>query len=184
MRPVSRRDDSRGDEVAREEDELLEVVDDYGRVVGREPRARCHADPALRHRAVHVLVRNSSGQWFLQKRSPTRRVQPGRWDSAVGGHVRPGEGWEEAALRELREELGLKLASPDALVRLHDYVWRSEVETECVRTYLLEAEGPFEPHPDEIEEGRFWTEDELRSAAGAGVLTPNLEEELRQVGAL
>jgi len=163
--------------------ELLEVVDDEGRVTGLAPRERCHGDPALAHRVVHVLVRNRAGALFLQRRSRTRRIQPGKWDSSVGGHVLPGEPLEAAALRELAEELGLE-AAPGELERLHEYVWRSDIETERVTTFAIVREGPFRLHPDEIEEGRFWTEAELRAAAGTGALTPNLEEELARVGLL
>jgi isopentenyl-diphosphate delta-isomerase type 1 len=161
------------------EGELLEVVDDSGRVVGMATRAQCHGDPALAHRAVHVLVRNRRGEIFLQKRASTKRVQPGKWDSSVGGHLLPGETCEAAAKRELEEELGV---TADHLEYLHDYIWRSDVETEHVRTFAIVSEGPFRLHPDEIEEGRFWSERELHEAMGSGALTPNLEEELRRAG--
>ena len=170
-----------------EDNEFLEVVDELGQVVGAEPRSKCHSDPALAHRAIHVFVRNSDGDLFLQKRALTKRIQPGKWDTSVGGHVCPGESWERAAARELSEELGVRLedvGGPSALRHLHDYVWRSPVETEHVRTYELAHDGPFHLHPFEIDEGRFWTAGEMRGAAGTGVLTPNLEEELRLVGVL
>lgn len=161
--------------------ELLDVVDSSGRVVGAAPRKLCHGNPALAHRAVHVIVRNRAGQYFLQKRSRSKQVQPGKWDSAVGGHLAPGETYDHAAARELREELGIRDAP---LHYLHGYVWRTDIETEHVRTYLLTAEGPFRLDKREIEDGRFWTVSELRSAAGKDVLTPNLEEELERLGVL
>jgi isopentenyldiphosphate isomerase len=164
--------------------EMLEIVDEEGRVVGLAPRSRCHGDPSLRHRSVHVFVRDRSGRIYLQKRSLAKDVQPGKWDTSVGGHLDPGEGYDEAAVRELREELGVDLgpAGAAALRRLHDYVWRSPIETEHVRTYALVHEGPFRLHPDEIDDGRFWSEDELRAACGTGSLTPNLEDELGRLG--
>ena len=170
-----------------DDSEQLEIIDESGRVVGRVPRAMCHGDPSLAHRAVHVFVKNSRGDVFLQKRSRAKRVQPGRWDTSVGGHLAPGEGYGAAALRELEEELGVKLADPARLVRCHDYVWRSAIETEHVRTFVLEHvehDGPFTLHPEEIEDGRFWSEREIREAVGTGVLTPNLEEELRRLAAI
>ena len=84
--------------------------------------------------------------------------------------------------RELAEELGLELPDASSLQHAHDYVWQSKVETEHVRTYVLEHEGPFSFNEAEIDEGRFWTVAELRAAKGTGVLTPNLEEELRRLG--
>ena len=93
------------------------------------------------------------------------------------------EGWWVA--RSPREtEPKRSRALSRALRRLHDYVWRSPVETEHVRTYELVHKGPFKLQAEEIDEGRFWTPDELRAAAGSGVLTPNLEEELRRIGVL
>ena len=168
-----------------QQDELLEVLDERGAVVGVRRRAEVHSDPSLVHRAVHVIVRNRRGEVFLQRRSRQKRIQPGRWDSSVGGHVDPGESYEDAAERELAEELGAslsRLGGRSALVRLHDYVWRTSVETERVRTFQLLYEGPFELHPEEIEEGRFWSVSNLRAAAGGGELTPNLEHELRLLG--
>jgi len=167
--------------------EILDLVDESGRVVGRATREECHADPSRAHRAVHVFVRDSTGAIFLQKRAKTKRIQPGRWDTSVGGHLESGEGYEQGAARELLEEIGLSLddaGGADALRRLHDYVWRSPVETEHVRTYELVHDGPFRLQREEIDEGRFWTLDELRAAAGTGALTPNLEEELRRIGIL
>ncbi len=163
-------------------DELLEVLDETGRVVGTARRSECHGDPALAHRAVHVFVRNTSGEILLQKRALSKRIQPGRWDTSVGGHVCPGESWEAAAAREFAEELGVTLGTGFRL--LHDYVWRSPVETEHVRTYEVAFDGPFRPQAGEIDECRFWAEDELRAAAGTGEFTPNLEEELRRLGVL
>jgi isopentenyldiphosphate isomerase len=169
------------------DEELLDLVDGEGRTVGAAPRGRCHSDPSLAHRAVHVFVRSSAGAIFLQKRSRTKRIQPGRWDTSVGGHIARGETYEAAAARELLEELGVRLEAaggPGSLRLLHDYVWRSAVETEHVRTFEVTYDGPFALHPEEIDEGRFWTGDELRAAAGTGALTPNLEEELRRIGVL
>lgn len=167
------------------ENELLEVLNGRGGVLGLRPRGECHGDPTLAHRAVHVLVVNPAGDVFLQKRSLRKKVQPGRWDSSAGGHLLPGESYEEAARRELEEELGVvPPASPPpaagGLEHLHDYLWRSELETELVRTFLLRHEGPFRLSRDEIEHGRFFGPDELRRLIGTGTLTPNLEEELRR----
>jgi isopentenyldiphosphate isomerase len=158
--------------------ELLEIIDDNGVVVGQRRRDEIHGDPSLQHRAIHVLVFNAAGELFLQQRSRFKRIQPGRWDSSVGGHVDPGESCEEAAVRELGEELGVPLPGA-GLEHLHDYVWRTSVETEHVSTFRLAHEGPFTLHPAEIEDGRFWTVDQLRRAVGGDDLTPNLEHELR-----
>lgn len=167
--------------------EHLDLVDESGRVVGTASRSECHSGCPHAHRAVHVFVRNSAGAIFLQKRAVTKRIQPGRWDTSVGGHLASGESYEDAAARELLEELGVCIEDAGgacALRRLHDYIWRSPVETEHVRTFELDFEGPFTLQTEEIDEGRFWTRDELKRAAGTGALTPNLEEELRRIGVI
>ncbi len=72
--------------------ELFDLIDEAGRVVGRATREECHRNPSLVHRAVHVLVFGSRGDLYLQKRAPTKDVQPGRWDTSVGGHLALGRG--------------------------------------------------------------------------------------------
>jgi isopentenyl-diphosphate delta-isomerase type 1 len=165
------------------DEEILDLVDEQGRVVGQAPRRQCHGDPLLLHQAVHVLVFGPQGALFLQRRSRTKRIQPGRWDSSVGGHVDRGEHHLVAARREMTEELGLD--DPELpLTFLHQYLWRSEVESEYVRSFRCDHPGPFTLHPEEIEEGRFFSAGQLRALLGTGQLTPNLEHELSLLGLL
>lgn len=159
-------------------EEIFEVVDGEGRVVGRAPRSRCHSDPSLIHRAVHVFVVDGAGRIYLQKRSAGKDIQPGRWDTSVGGHLLPGEGYEAGARREMREELGIE-GEPRFLYR---YLWRSDRETELVETYLLSTEESPHPDPGEIEEGRFFTLAAVESLLEGDMVTPNLREELRRLG--
>lgn len=149
-------------------------MDESGRVIGRAPRSACHGNPELLHQAVHVFVLNRAGEVFLQKRSARKDVQPGKWDTSVGGHVDEGETPGAAASRELREELGLSGVAPSFLYR---YLWRSPVESELIRSYRVEAEGPFALHPEEIETGKFWSHAEIEASLGSGVFTPNFEFE-------
>ena len=161
--------------------EPLDLVDEHNRVVGRVDRSKVHGQPRLAHRAVHVFVRNRRGDLYLQRRSLTKEVAPGLWDTSVGGHVDAGESYLRAACRELDEELGLQVAA-EQLQLLHHYVWRTAIETEHVRTFATVHEGPFVLHPEEIDEGRFWTLPQLRGAVGGAELTPNLEHELSLLG--
>lgn len=158
--------------------EEFELVDESGAVVGRAPREACHGDPSLVHRAVHVFVFDGVGRILVQKRSADKDIQPGKWDTSVGGHLAIGESYEDAAVREVEEELGLAIRPRD-LAHRHDYLWRSEVETELVRTYRIAHEGPFAPQQSEIDEVRFFSRDELSRLVGTGALTSNLEHELR-----
>lgn len=94
------------------DDEILEIVNEEGEVLGLAPRSEIHGNPSLWHRVVHVLVFNRKGELLLQKRSMDKDVAPGRWDTSVGGHVNPGESLVKAAARELMEELGVE-AEPE-----------------------------------------------------------------------
>src|SRR5712671_919050 len=92
-------------------EEIFDVVNQHDEVIGRETRREVHRQ-GLMHRAVHVLVFNRAGQVFLQKRSLRKDRQPGLWDSSASGHLDSGEDYDACAVRELREELGLRLAEP------------------------------------------------------------------------
>ena len=155
-------------------DELFEVVDEQGRVLGLRPRRECHGNPALIHQAVHVLVFKQGGDLFLQKRTHTKDIQPGKWDSSVGGHMQPGETPEQAALREAEEELGLRHT---ALHYAYQYIWRSSRETELIRTFVAISPGPFQLQASEIDAGRFWPQAEITAQLGRDCFTPNFEFE-------
>lgn len=157
--------------------EEFEIVDDAGNVVGRAPRGVCHGDPSLTHRSVHVFVTDAQGRILLQKRSADKDIQPGKWDTSVGGHLAVGEDYPDAAAREAAEELGL-VVTPGELRELHRYLWRTDVECELVATYAVVRDGPFTRQEEEIDELRFFRPEELEALVGTGALTPNLEHEL------
>jgi isopentenyldiphosphate isomerase len=156
--------------------ERFDIVDDDDRVIGTALRSECHGNPALVHRAAHVLVFNRAGELLLQKRSPHKDIQPGRWDTSVGGHLDPGESYLEAAIREMGEELGV---SGLPLTFLYASRIRNDVESENIATYLTCHEGPFVFSRHEIDAVRFWTSTEIDLGVGSGIFTPNFEEEWR-----
>lgn len=139
-------------------EEIFEVVNERDEVIGREPRREVHR-LGLMHRAVHVLVFNAAGQLFLQKRSLKKDRQPGLWDSSASGHVDAGEDYNTCAMRELREELGLRLpAAPQRLFKLPAGL---ETDQEHVWVYRCQAEGPFRLDPEEIERGGWFAPEEV-----------------------
>jgi isopentenyl-diphosphate delta-isomerase type 1 len=131
-------------------EDIFDIVNERDEVVGRASRSEVHAKGLL-HRAVHVLVFNSRGEVFLQKRSMKKDRQPGVWDSSCSGHVDSGEDYDQTAVRELREEIGLSLNAPPQ--RLFKINACAETDAEFVWVYRCENEGPFQLHPDEIETG-------------------------------
>lgn len=96
------------DEAARRAGQaVVDVVDAADRVIGTATRARMRHE-GLRHRAVYVVVRTSAGAVVVHRRAAWKDVHPGAWDICFGGVLDAGEGWEEAAVRELAEEAGIE----------------------------------------------------------------------------
>lgn len=161
-------------------DELLPVVDENGNVQDAATRAECHGGSMLLHPVVHLHLFNSAGALFLQKRPQWKTIQPGKWDTAVGGHVDFGESVEQALRREAREEIGVTDFTPE---RLPHYVFQSDVERELVFPHKTVYDGEVKPS-DETDGGRFWTKDEIEASLGKGVFTPNFEKEYERLSAL
>lgn len=138
-------------------EEVFDVVNELDEVISLQTRREVHR-LGLKHRAVHVLVFNSRGQVFLQKRSMSKDTFPGAWDSSAAGHLDCGEEYDVCAVRELGEELGLKVkACPRRLFKIEAC---AETGQEFVWVYRCESEGPFKLHPEEIECGE-WFEPEF-----------------------
>lgn len=154
--------------------EVFDVVDSDDRVIGTATREEVHGNPSLVHRVAHILLFNSQGQLYLQKRALNKDVQPDKWDTSVGGHVDAGELYEAAAEREMSEELGV---SDVPLRRLYRYLHTNDYESEMVTTFLVTWDGAITPDPDEISTGRFWSLEEIRSSDRAA-FTPNFLDEL------
>lgn len=157
--------------------ELLPIVDEQGQVTGCATRGECHGGSMLLHPVVHLHVFNSRGDLYLQKRPDWKDIQPGKWDTAVGGHVDYGEDVERALVREAREELGIADFTP---VRLEPYVFESARERELVYPHLCIYDGPVTP-TEELAGGRFWSRGEIEAAMGQGILTPNFEGEWKRI---
>jgi isopentenyldiphosphate isomerase len=155
-------------------EEILEIVNEKGEIIGEAPRSEVHGNNSLLHRVVHVIVVNSRGDILLQKRSINKDVAPGRWDTSVGGHVDRGESIEEAVMRETKEEIGV---FPENVRFLYTYIHSNPYESELVYTHECFSEGPFQYNKEEIEELRFWSKEEIDMNLGKGVFSDNFEEE-------
>lgn len=160
--------------------ERFPVVDETGRVIGSATRGECHGGSMLLHPVVHLHLFDSRGRLYLQRRPLWKDIQPGRWDTAVGGHVDLGETIDEALRREVREELGLVDFEPEFVTV---YPFRSERERELVHVFRTCSDGPVQPS-DELDGGRFWSVAEIRENLGKGIFTPNFEGEIERTGLL
>lgn len=158
--------------------EWLPVTDSSGIVSARATRAYCHSGSALLHPVVHLHIIDRQGRITLQKRSRTKDLHPGKWDTAVGGHVSYGEGILEALYRETAEELGLTAFNP---VYLETYVYEAGGDRELVSVYAAVGEYVLTPRDGEVEQLRKWTEQEILEAGGKGIMTPNFEQEFQRI---
>ena len=138
--------------------ELLDVVDENDNVIAVKTRGEIHAG-GLMHRAVHILVFNSRGEVFLQKRSLSKDEQPGKWDSSAAGHVDSGEDYLACARREIDEELGIVTTQP------FEFLFKLPASTltgnEHCMVYRYRFDGPLQLHPEEIDDGRWIAPDEM-----------------------
>lgn len=155
-------------------EEWLPLVNDKGEIIGKAPRSACHRGEKLLHPVIHLHVFNHQKHIYLQKRPMNKLVQPGKWDTAVGGHISVGETLETALKREAWEEIGLTQFSAK-LVKT--YRWDSELESELVYVFITNDFKTIHLHSEEVVEGRFWTPKQIESNIGQGVFTANFENE-------
>jgi len=157
--------------------ELFPIVDEEGNTLGKISRGEAHNGSRTLHPVVHLHVFNSQGQLYLQKRPLWKDIQPGKWDTACGGHVAYGESPEEALKREVSEELGIISFTPTPLGK---YVFDSKRERELVYVNKTIFDGPVHPSQEELDGGRFWSQEEILNSIGKDVFTPNFEQEYKK----
>ncbi|KOG43367.1 NUDIX hydrolase [Streptomyces resistomycificus] len=140
-------------------DEILDIVDENDQVIGVSPRGEAYAK-GLRHRCVFIRARDAEGRVFVHRRTPTKLVFPSLYDMFVGGVVGAGESYDDAALREAEEELGVSgLPRPEFLFKfLYDngagQTWWSAV-------YEVRCDLPVDPQVEEVSWHDFLPEDEV-----------------------
>lgn len=172
--------------------ELFPITDAEGRILGKVTRGEAHGGSRVIHPVVHLHVFNSKGELFLQQRPLWKDIQPGKWDTAVGGHINYneclnpdgsvkkelGDSIMTALRREAQEELGISGFTP---VYLGTYIFEGPREREQVFAYSTVYDQPITPSTEELAAGRFWSRKELHDAIGQDILTPNFEDEYLNV---
>jgi isopentenyldiphosphate isomerase len=158
--------------------EYFPVVEPSGLVIGRSAREYCHGGQKPLHPVVHLHIIDRYSKIYLQKRSMKKEIQPGKWDTAVGGHVAYGEAICEALHRESSEELGLRDFNP---IYIETYLFESEIEKEMVNVFAAVGSYELKPDLDEVDEGRWWPVEEIDANIGKGLFTPNFESEYTMI---
>lgn len=157
-----------------EDEEWVPVVDETGKILGKTLRSNVHNGSLILHPVVHLHVMNHRKDLFLQKRPETKLIQPGKWDTAVGGHIAFGEDIKTSLQREAYEEIGLKDFSARPI---GNYIFESEIEREMVYSFLTYDYKGINLHSEEVQEGKFWSQKQIEKNLGKGVFTPNFELE-------
>lgn len=157
-------------------DEWFDVVNERDEVIARATRREVHAT-GLWHRAVHILVFDAMGRVFLQKRSMLKDLSPGLWDSSCSGHLDAGEDYDDAAVRELGEEIGIKPGAGERPMRWFRIEACEPTGWEFVWVYRLRYDGPLTLDPLEIQYGEWVEPAEVkgRIAARAGDFCPSFK---------
>ena len=158
--------------------EYFPIVEPNGLVIGRSSREYCHGGAKPLHPVIHIHIIDRFSRIYLQKRSMKKDIQPGKWDTAVGGHVSYGESIVEAVYREAYEELRLMEFNP---IHIETYQFESSVEKEMVSIFAAVGSYELTPDLDEVDEGRWWPVEEIDANIGKGVFTPNFESEFQMI---
>lgn len=164
--------------VRRSPDEYFPVILSSGIVVGRAAREYCHSGAKPLHPVIHIHIIDRYSRIYLQKRAKHKKIQPGKWDTAVGGHVTYGESLMEAVFREAAEELHFTDFNP---IFVEAYEFESEIEKEMVNVFAAVGSYDLQPDLDEVEEGRWWDLADIDAGIGKGIFTPNFELEFQMI---
>lgn len=150
-------------------EELIDIVDDNDAVIRQATWQEMHSKGLL-HRSANVFVFNSKGELYVHKRATGLSLYPGMYDVKLGGIVRAGESYEDAALREIKEEAGMENVQ---LKYLFSVKFRSEHNNNNRKVYRCVYDGKITLQKEEVESGRFMTIDEARKMMAEGKLSPS-----------
>lgn len=154
-------------------EEILDLVDENDVVIGQVPKSQAHQNPKLLHREIAVLIYDGLGRILFQKRNKQKRVFPGYWTVSCVGHVPSKMDPEDAARKEMMEELGL--AVPIRFVEKVPHNGMSEAS--FIYRYLGEYQGgEIIIDPYEVEVTKFLTQKELTILLGHGYKITSLSE--------
>ena len=158
------------------DDEIVAIVDEHNNIVDETPRHRMR-HLRLIHRATYIFVFNAEGLVYLQKRTTSKDMYPGFYDAAAGGVVLSGESYEESALREVAEELGV---TNTALHACFDFYYEDTDNRVWGSVFTCQYDGKFVHQPEEVDSGLFVSVHDLLIGKYYPV-TPDTLEALRRL---
>jgi len=150
-------------------DESVVIVDRDNHIVGAAARREMRAK-RLAHRSTYILVFNSGGELYIQKRTQTKDVFPGYYDVAAGGVVLVGETYEQGAERELEEEMGIRGVP---LNRLFDFYFENEHTRVWGCAFSCVYDGVVVLQEEEVESGAFVSVRDVLHRAETQPYTPD-----------
>ncbi|ETX04261.1 MAG: hypothetical protein ETSY2_29720 [Candidatus Entotheonella gemina] len=150
-------------------DEIVAIVDKHNHVIGSAPRREMRAKK-LTHRSTYILVFNSQGELFVQKRTMTKDVYPGYYDPCTGGVVLHGESYELSATRELKEEVGIR----DVPLTWHfNFYFEDHGCRAWGSVFSCVYDGDMVLQAEEVESGEFLPIDTILQRAQTELYTPD-----------
>ena len=159
------------------QNEQVQIVDENNLEIAAVSRSLMR-EQNLIHRASYILVFNNAGLLYVQKRTMNKDVYPGFYDVAAGGVVLAGESYEDAAERELEEEIGLNEIT---LTPCFDHFYDDAANRVWGRIFRCQHEGPFTLQEEEIESGGFMDVMQVLDSAEQGLFTPDGIEILQRM---
>ncbi|MBM3783502.1 MAG: NUDIX hydrolase YfcD [Acidobacteria bacterium] len=157
-------------------DEIVTLVNERNEVTGCAPRWKMRSELLL-HRATYIIVTDSEGLWYVQKRTASKDIYAGWWDPCTGGVVVFDESYEVAAERELAEELGIRGVP---LTTLYDFYFGDERGRVWGRVFHCVWDGPVTPQPEEVEFVEKMSVEEIRRRSLTENFTPDGLEAVRR----
>lgn len=150
------------------ETKMIDYVDDENNVIGFVPKDEAHYK-GLFHRIIWVIVINDKDEILIQQRHRDKDISPLFWDLSAAGHVDTGETYEEAAEREMYEELGIKGELHFIKEGIFSYDHPTGLkDREFYKLYVCRHNGPFKMQENEIEKIRFTAADEIEEMIKEG----------------
>ena len=150
-------------------DEIVQIVDRHNNETGSAPRHEMRAK-GLPHRATYILVFNSRGELFVQKRTLSKDIYPGYFDIAAGGVVLAGESYRESAGRELAEELGIRKTE---LTAHFTFFYEEGANQVWGWVYSCIHDGAVTLQAEEVESGFFAAPEDVLALSRRELFTPD-----------